>query len=237
MRLSRLSLFASLACFALLAGCGKKEDAVAPTEPTTDATPTTSTEAPAEDAAYAGWKTLTGKNGAYTIMVPATYTSSTESPEEIDKVIKAIEKAQPELAATFNGTAKNEKLDLYAMDLSAESASDGFADNVNIIVEDWAPSGDLATNLKAVGEATVKTMPSRAPMTTEMLDLMGTKVFKYTGSMVFPGGAGKELTSDLTGFLVPHDGKIYIVSLSTKEGDASKSAETFEKIIKSMTWK
>lgn len=237
MRLSRLSLFASLACFALLAGCGKKDDPVAPTEPKTDATPTTSTEAPVDETAYAGWKTLTGRSGTYTIMVPASYTSSTEPQEEIDKAVNAIKDAQKELAATFTATAKNEKLDLYAMDLTAESAADKFADNVNIIVEDWAPSGDLATNLQTVGEATVKTMPSRAPMTTEMLDMAGTKVFKYSGTMVFPGGGGKELTSDLTGFLVPRDGKIYIVSLSTKEGDASKSAETFDKIIKSMTWK
>jgi len=186
---------------------------------------------------YEGWKTVTGKGGTYTIMVPTTYTSSTESPDEIAKIVTALEKTQPALAKTFTETSKNQSLDLYAMDLTEDSAKDGFADNVNIIVEEWAPSGDLATNLEAVGKNTVKTMPSSAPMTTEMVDMAGTKAFKYTGSMVFPGEGGTKLESDLTGYLVPNNGKIYIVSMSTKQGESAKATETFDKIIRSLTFK
>jgi len=123
------------------------------------------------------------------------------------------------------------------MDLNPEAAKDGFADNLNVIVENWQASGDLETSLKQVGEATAKGLPATTELETGVVEVAGTKAFRYSAGMEFPDGKGGKLTSHLTGYLVPNSGKIYIVSMSTKAGEKEMAAEKFDKIIRSLTFR
>ncbi len=225
MRKHAFLLLFALSGAAILAGCAKK-DAGAPGT----GTPTVDTDA------YAGWKTITAKSGSFSLKFPPEYVSGAEADEASKKGMEEVAKTHPDLAASVNAAQANSQIDLYAIDLSKESVSDGFADNVNVIVETWAPSGDVAELLKKTGEETIKTMPSSTPMVGEMIEIGNIPVFKYTGSMEFPGANGSKLTSDLTGFLIPHDGKVLIVSMSTKTGDKDKAAANFEKIARSITF-
>lgn len=183
----------------------------------------------------ATWETYTAQSKAFSIKVPKGWTPYDSDNPEFREFLKDLEKENPNMANGFK-SASSERFDVFLMDVSDESVEDGFADNLNVLVN---PIGRALTNkeLEQARKEIIAAMPAEKPFVGSIIPFAGKKGVRYTGTMVTNLPGGEKSRVDIFGTIVEVKGKIYTFTLSCGPGQLPDKKALFGKIMGTVKFK
>lgn len=179
-----------------------------------------------------GFAKVTTSDGSMTMNIPEGWQDLGSDDPTVKAALEEAKKDNPGLAGMIAQATSNDSIKLFAFDLSDGSADDGFADNVNVIVQD-APANlkdDWENQVKSGAEMSAKMLNADGGMKSGVIDLPAGKAGTYYGPMKMGG----EHSNDTLSYMLLNDSKVYIITMSCGKNQLDEKREAFEKVANSI---
>lgn len=215
-----LNLVVAVSCLALAIGCGEKSESGFDGKLSSSAS-----------VSNAGWQMAESKGSGISLEVPPSWQILDLTAEDFSKVIDAMTRENPNMAAMapqVKGLAASGKFKMFVFD-NDEAKQGTFASNVNVLVEDMPPGATPAQIMEGV-KAGMKQLTVGGEPKYSDVSLPAGEAHQFEGSMEFPAPNGGKYVTYTSGYMFFRGDKVITITFTSLKDKEETARPLFKKM-------